>query len=133
VHTHFSVAHIRSMRERFPDAKVVVHPECPEEVVQQADAAGSTSFIVKYVEEAGPGSTIIIGTEVNLIDRLAQEYPDRNVLELHNSLCPNMFKINLQNLLWTLENIGQVNVIKVPDHIKNDARKALDRMLALAS
>ncbi|MBW2609832.1 MAG: quinolinate synthase NadA [Deltaproteobacteria bacterium] len=133
VHTRFSVAHILSMRERFPDAKVVVHPECPESVVQQADAAGSTSFIVNYVKEAEPGSVIIIGTEINLIDRLAREYPDRKVLDLHNSLCPNMFKINLRNLLWTLENIGKVNVIEVPDHVKADARKALDRMLALAS
>lgn len=66
------------------------------------------------------------------MNRLALENPDKNVLDLHYSLCPNMFKINLKNLLWTLENIGKVNVITVPEPIKADARMALDRMLALA-
>ena len=87
---------------------------------------------MKYVQNAPPGATIIIGTEINLIDRLAHENPDKTVLDLHRSLCPNMFKINLNNLLWTLENIGKVNVITVPQETKADARMALDRMLALA-
>jgi quinolinate synthase len=121
-----------NMRERFPDAKIVVHPECTQEVVDLADAVGSTSFIVKYVENAPPGTTIIVGTEVNLINRLALENENKTVLDLHYSLCPNMFKINLQNLLWTLENAGKVNVITVPETIKAEARMALDRMLALA-
>ncbi len=73
-----------------------------------------------------------MGTEVNLIDRLALENPDKNVLNLHHSLCPNMFKINPKNLLWALENIGKINVIAVPEETKADARMALDRMLALA-
>ena len=120
------------MREKFPEAKIVVHPECTQEVVALADAAGSTSYIVKYVENAPPDTTIIIGTEINLINRLAQEYPDKTVLELHHSLCPNMFKINLNNLLHTLENIGEYNVITVPEDIKADAGLALDRMLTLA-
>jgi quinolinate synthase len=132
VHTRFRVEHILKMRERFPESKIVVHPECTQEVVALADAVGSTSFIVKYVENAPPGTTIIVGTEINLINRLALENPDKNVLDLHYSLCPNMFRINLKNLLWTLENIGQVNVITVPEAIKADARMALDRMLALA-
>ncbi|HUU81081.1 MAG TPA: quinolinate synthase NadA, partial [Acidobacteriota bacterium] len=99
VHTRFQVEHVLKMRERFPEAKIVVHPECTQEVVALADAVGSTSFIVKYVENALPHTTIIIGTEVNLINRLALENPDKNVLDLHYSLCPNMFKINLKNLL----------------------------------
>ncbi len=131
VHTRFLVEHVLKMRERFPEAKIVVHPECTQEVVALADAVGSTSFIVKYVKSAPPRTTIIIGTEVNLVNRLALENPDKNVLDLHYSLCPNMFKINLKNLLWTLENIGKVNVITVPQVIKADAREALDRMLAL--
>jgi len=131
VHTCFQEEHIIKMREQYPEARVVVHPECTQEVVALADAVGSTSFIVKYVENAPPGSTIIVGTEVNLISRLDKEFPDKEVLDLHYSLCPNMFKINLMNLLNTLENIGQVNVINVPEEIKNDARIALDRMLAL--
>lgn len=131
VHTRFQVAHIQQMRKRFPDAQIVVHPECTEDVVNRSDAVGSTSFIVKTVENALPGSTIIIGTEINLIQRLHQENPDKNIIDLHNSLCPNMFKINPQNLLWTLENIGKVNVITVPEKIKEESRVALDRMLAL--
>jgi quinolinate synthase len=132
VHTRFLVKHVLKMRERLPEAKIVVHPECTEEVVALADAVGSTSFIVKYVENAPPNTTIIIGTEVNLVNRLALENPDKIVFDLHYSLCPNMFKINLQNLLWTLENMGKVNVITVPEAIKADAREALDRMLVLA-
>jgi quinolinate synthase len=132
VHTRFRVDHIQKMRKEFPEAKIVVHPECTEEVVALADAVGSTSYIVKYVEEAPPNSTIIVGTEVNLINRLDLENPGKRVLDLHFSLCPNMFKINLKNLLWTLENIGKVNVVTVPEAIKSEARMALDRMLALS-
>ncbi|UCD89697.1 MAG: quinolinate synthase NadA [Desulfobacterales bacterium] len=132
VHTRFRVEHVLKMREKYPDAKIVVHPECSNEVVELADATGSTSFIVKYVDNAPSGSTIIIGTEINLINRLSIENPDKTVLELCYSLCPNMFKINLRNLLWTLENIGNSNVINVPKEIKSEAKMALDRMLALA-
>ena len=133
VHTRFRVEHVLRMRERFPEAKIVVHPECTQEVVALADAVGSTSFIVKYVENAPPNTTIIVGTEINLVNRLAFEYADKRVLDLHYSLCPNMFKINLKNLLWAVENIGQVNVITVPEVIRADARMALDRMLALGA
>jgi quinolinate synthase len=132
VHTRFSVEQIKKMRAEFPGAKVVVHPECKREVVEHSDACGSTSYIVKYVKEAPAGSTIVIGTEINLIHRLALEYPDKKVLDLHHSLCPNMFKINLRNLLQTLENLGEMNVVRVPEEIRAGARLALDRMLALA-
>jgi quinolinate synthase len=131
VHTRFKVEHVIHMREKFPEAKIVVHPECIEEVVSLADAVGSTSFIVKYVEQAPPGTMILVGTEINLINRLAMEHPDKRIFELHRSLCPNMFKINPHNLLWTLENIGEVNVVTVPEETKEEARLALDRMLAL--
>ena len=132
VHTRFRVDHVMKMRKEFPDSKIVVHPECTREVVELADAVGSTSFIVKYVEEAPSNTTIIVGTEINLVNRLAIENPDKKVLDLHYSLCPNMFKINLKNLLWSLENIGKVNVVTVPEEIKSDARVALDRMLSLS-
>jgi quinolinate synthase len=131
VHTRFRVEHMEQMRRKYPEGKIVVHPECTEDVVALSDAVGSTSYIVKYVQDAPVGSIIIVGTEINLINRLAQENPDKQVLDLHVSLCPNMFKINLQNLLWTLENIGRVNVVEIPENIKAEARKALDRMLAL--
>lgn len=132
VHTAFQVQHIHSMKEKYPGARIVVHPECTQEVVALADDAGSTDFIVKYVRNAPPGSTIIVGTEVNLVERLNLEYPDKEVLPLHRSMCPNMARINLDNLLRTLENIGTFNVIRVPEDIKADARKALDRMLDLS-
>lgn len=131
VHTRFQIDHIRQMRNRFPEAAIIVHPECTQEVVAEADRVGSTGFIVKYVNQAPAGSTTIIGTETHLIQRLALEHPDKKVLELHRSLCPNMFKINLTNLRHTLENLGEVNRVTVPESVKADARKALDRMLAL--
>ena len=131
VHTQFQVEHIQEMRKRYPDARIVVHPECTREVVEEADAVGSTSFIVKYIKEAPPGTTVIVGTEINLIDRLSLEHQNKTILALHYSLCPNMFKINMENLLETLKNIGEVNVITVPEAIKKDARLALERMLTL--
>jgi len=131
VHTRFRAEHVLKMRKKFPEAGIVVHPECTQEVIKLADAMGSTSFIVKYVEDAPPNATIIIGTEINLINRLAMENPHKNILELHYSLCPNMFKINLGNLLLSLESIGQLNVVKVPENIKSESKTALDNMLAL--
>ena len=133
VHTRFKVEQVLHLRQKFPEAKVVVHPECTEDVVALADACGSTGFIVDYVRQAPAGSTIIIGTEINLVDRLALEYPDRQVLDLHYSLCPNMFKIDPAMLLATLENLGEVNVVTVPQDLKAEARLALDRMLSLKS
>ena len=131
IHTRFTVDHIKKKREEFPDIKIVTHPECTQEVVKESDAVGSTSFIVKYVKEAPAGSTIAIGTEINLIERLAIEYPDKTIMTLFDSLCPNMYKINLDKLLETLDNIGMVNVVTIPEEIKHDARIALDNMLSL--
>jgi quinolinate synthase len=132
VHTRFNCDQMVKMRDRFPEAKIIVHPECTQEVVAAADAVGSTGAIVNYVDGAPAGSTIIIGTETHLIQRLALEYPDKKILELHHSLCPNMYKINLENLCRTLEGVGEVNRVTVSENVKEDARKALDRMLALA-
>ena len=109
-----------------------MHPECTQEVVAQSDAVGSTSFIARYVQDAPPDSTVIIGTEINMVERLALEYPEKKIVPLHASLCPNMYKIDLENLLRTLANIGKVNVVRIRDDIKSDARKAMDRMLGLA-
>jgi len=131
VHTRFTVEQMAKMRSEFPEARIVVHPECTHEVVAMADACGSTSYIANYVKEAPSGSTIIIGTEINLIHRMSLDYPDKKVIDLQNSLCPNMFKINLGNLLWTLNNLGRVNVVTVPEKVKAEAKLALDRMLSL--
>lgn len=133
VHTRFQVAHIHAKRAEFPEARIVVHPECTREVVALADAVGSTSFIVKYAQNAPSGATIVIGTEINLIKRLALEHPDKTILALHHSLCPNMFKIDPPKLLRTLEDLGQHNTVTVPETTKADARLALDRMLRISA
>jgi quinolinate synthase len=132
VHTWFSPEHVRQVRKDHPEAKIVVHPECPEEVVALSDGVGSTEYIVRYVKEAEPGSTIAIGTELNLVKRLSVEHPDKKVFELSRSTCPNMHKINLKNVVWTLENIGQVNVVQVPQKTSDESLVALERMLSLS-
>ena len=131
VHTHFTPEMIKNMREKHPGARVVVHPECPEEVVLAADGAGSTSYLVKQVAETKPGDTLVIGTEINLVSRLATQNPDRTILPLARSLCPNMFRISLKRVLESVESLPNPEVVVVPEDVKRDARLALDRMLAL--
>lgn len=132
VHTFFTTDHVEQARRQYPGCRIVVHPECIEEVVKAADANGSTGFIVRFVQNAEPGSCIVIGTEINLIARLAREHPDKRIYELARSLCPNMYKINLYNLYWTLSEQGKVNVVIVADDVKKDACRALTRMLEIA-
>ncbi len=131
VHTYFRPKHIHQVRERFPDAYIIVHPECPETVTALADEMGSTGKMVKTVEDAKPGSTIVIGTEIHLVIRLAMEHPDKTVVPLARSLCPNMYKISLNDLSWVLDNLGDVNIVTLPDQIKQPAKLALQRMLEL--
>ncbi len=132
VHTKFTPEHIADARKRLPGAKIIVHPECPEEVVNAADASGSTDQMVKYVKAAPSGSVIVIGTEIHLVERLAAEIPEKTILPLFRSMCPNMFKISPEKLLAVLEDIGRKNLVEVPEDIKADAGKALSRMLELA-
>lgn len=137
VHTHFTVGQVRDMRALHPEARVIVHPECSQEVVAEADATGSTEFIVRSVEQAPPGAVLVIGTEVNLVTRLAHEHPDKTVLPLSRSLCPNMFRITPGALLYTLENLDvdddgrKVNEVVVDEAVVRDARLALEKMLEL--
>lgn len=131
VHTWFETAHIEAARARVPGCRVVVHPECRREVVQAADGNGSTDYLVRYVADAPAGSTIVIGTEVNLIQRLAAEHPDKHVEALSRSLCPNMFRITLGHLRKTLEGLPEVNRVIVAATEREGAKVALDRMLAL--
>jgi len=134
VHTTFTAKHVKDMRKSYPGIKIVVHPECPEEVYDLADAQGSTAFIVKYVSEQKPGSTIAIGTEVNLVDRLAHENPDKKILELSGqtcAMCVNMYRTTLNDLAWCLENYQDIEPLRVRDEIKSDARIALARMLEI--
>ena len=132
VHTHFTRDHILEMRKKYPRGKIIVHPECNEEVIAGADAAGSTSFICKFVDQSAPGSTVLIATEINLVSRLAAEYPDKTILPVTRSLCPNMYKINTGNLLHLLDDLGRFNEVIVGEEVAEGARLALNRMLKLA-
>jgi quinolinate synthase len=129
VHTWFKPQQILDARRRHPKAKIVVHPECVSDITSMADAAGSTEFIIKYVNDSPPGSTVYIGTEIHLVNRLARSSPGKRIFPLAQSLCPNMYKISLNDLLWTIDNLGEMNVVEVPPEVKKDARIALERML----
>ncbi|MFH1809657.1 MAG: quinolinate synthase NadA [Pseudomonadota bacterium] len=131
VHTWFSVEHIAAARQRWPGCVIHVHPECRREVVQQADGAGSTGYLVRAVQEAKPGDTLVIGTEVNLVTRLAAEFPDRTVVPLDRSLCPNMYRITLRHLQETLLQLPELNQVQVNPRDLEGARLALQRMLEL--
>jgi quinolinate synthase len=132
VHVAFTVEQIRQVREQLPDARIIVHPETPKEVVRLADAHGSTAQIIKYVEAAPAGSTIVIGTEINLIERLAEEQRGRvQVKALRPSVCANMAKTNEHNLLDVLQRWPADKEVHIPEAIAADARKALQRMLGM--
>ncbi|MFP5378565.1 MAG: quinolinate synthase NadA [Vicinamibacteria bacterium] len=137
VHVRFTVPQIRMMRERHPGIRVIVHPEVPFDVMQEADDAGSTEYILKTVRESPPGSVWAVGTEVHLVHRLAQEVaPERTVYSLDElgCLCSTMFRVSPNHLLWVLEGLvdGEVyNQVAVPDAQKRWTRVALDRMLEI--
>jgi quinolinate synthase len=136
VHQRFSVTQIEAARAQYPDVKIVVHPECRYEVVQAADANGSTAFIAKYVAQAPAGSVIGVGTEINLVSRLAKEHPDKTVFCLDPVVCPcsTMYRVHPAYLAWVMEGLvrGEVhNRIEVPAETKRYAKVALERMLAL--
>ena len=136
VHTKFTLEQVREVRAADPTVKVLVHPECPFDVVQNADLTGSTEFIIEQVRKAAPGSSWAIGTEINLVHRLALEHPEQHIRSLQKNVCPcaTMNRIDPAHLLWSVENLvaGQVvNPVRVPETVKTHARAALDRMLAL--
>jgi len=134
VHGLFTVRQCADIRRADPDTKILVHPECAWEVVQEADLAGSTEFIIKAVGESPAGSEWAIGTEANLVQRVARQFPDRVVRSLAGvqCLCTTMYRIDLKHLLWTLDELvaGRVvNQIKVEPGTAKQAIIALDRML----
>lgn len=132
VHQKFTVRDVEHVRRFYPKAKVLVHPECPNEVVRVADYVGSTDGIRKWVaSETKAGDEVFIGTEINLVQNLASEYPDRLIAKLHRSLCLTMYQITLGKLLYALENIDELPAVEVPDSVIKYSRLALDRMLAL--
>jgi quinolinate synthase len=136
VHGRFTAEHVDSVRARVPGINVLVHPECPHEVVLKADHIGSTEYMIKTVEAAPAGTSWAIGTELNLVRRLADAHPDKRIvfLENHVCYCSTMNRIDLPHLVASLESLvaGEVrNRIVVDDTVAANARLALDRMLAL--
>jgi quinolinate synthase len=136
VHTRFTVQQIDAFRKKYPAGKIVAHPECTFDVVQAADASGSTEGIVKTIAESPSGSIWAVATEIHLVNRLAHQFPDKTIVTLDpfGCLCSTMFRVSPNHLLWTLEGLveGRIyNHITVPDDQKRAARLALDRMLAL--
>ena len=134
VHTNFMTGQIEKVRQQFPEAKIVVHPECSEDVVALADSVGSTSHIVSYVEKAAPGTIIAIGTEINLVHRLSVTHANKKIIGLAGdvcAMCSNMYRTSLNDLCFTLENLDHAELIKVPEPIATDAKLALDRMLEI--
>ena len=137
VHEKFTVRQIENIRKEHPGVRVIVHPEVPFAVVQAADDSGSTEYIIKQVKNSPPGSVWAVGTEIHLVNRLADQVaPDRTVLSLDQfgCLCSTMFRVSPNHLLWVLDGLvaGEVrNRIVVPDHQKHWTRVALDRMLSL--
>ncbi len=134
VHKRFTVEQIDKARAEYPGCKVIVHPESPMPVVDAADASGSTERIRKFVDASQPGDVIAIGTEINMVNRLAAQYPDRTIFCLDPVICPcsTMYRIHPGYLAWTLEGLveGEVrNEIVVPDDVARDAKVALERML----
>ncbi|GAA2167673.1 quinolinate synthase NadA [Actinomadura napierensis] len=136
VHGRFSKESVDDVRARVPGINVLVHPECRHEVVTAADQIGSTEYIIKAIEAAEPGTSWAVGTELNLVRRLANAHPDKNVMFLDKTVCycSTMNRIDLPHLVWTLEALvrGEVeNVITVDEDTARNARAALDQMLAL--
>jgi quinolinate synthase len=137
VHGRFSAANVDDVRARIPGVTVLVHPECTYDVVTRADLIGSTEFIIRTIEQAQPGTSWALGTELNLVRRLADQHSDKTITFLDKTVCycSTMNRIDLPHLVRSLETLaaGEVtNRITVDPSVAANARLALDRMLALA-
>ena len=136
VHGRFSVAAVDAARREIPDVKVIVHPECRHEVVAMADEVGSTEKIIKTISAAPAGTSWAVGTELNLVRRLAAQFPEQRIafLEKNVCYCSTMNRIDLPHVVWALESLVDgrvVNPIRVDPQVAAHARVALDQMLAL--
>ncbi|MBI5710817.1 MAG: quinolinate synthase NadA [Candidatus Eisenbacteria bacterium] len=136
VHQKFTRRQVNEALAEDPAVRVLVHPECAFDVVQGADLVGSTEFIIEQVRAAPPGTHWAIGTEINLVHRLALEHPEQAVRSLQKNVCPcaTMNRIDPAHLAWALENLADghvVNAVRVPETIRHYARIALERMLGL--
>ncbi|WP_202238471.1 quinolinate synthase NadA [Actinacidiphila reveromycinica] len=136
VHGRFSLESVEDVRARVPGINVLVHPECKHEVVTAADHVGSTEHIIKMLDEAPAGSAWALGTELNLVRRLAAAHPDKQIVFLDRTVCfcSTMNRIDLPHLVWTLESLADgkpVNRIRVDAETEHYAKLALEQMLAL--
>lgn len=136
VHQMFRAEHVHQFRERIPGIKILVHPECMQEVNDLADLSGSTGYIIRQVETAPPGTRWAIGTELHLVQRLKQEHPEQEIHFLSPvvCMCATMYRIDLAHLCWSLENLlagTPVNTIEVDAETSRWSLVALERMLAL--
>ncbi|PWI43344.1 quinolinate synthase NadA [Streptomyces sp. ICBB 8177] len=136
VHGRFSLESVQDVRARIPGVNVLVHPECRHEVVAAADQVGSTEYIIKALDAAPAGSAWAIGTELNLVRRLAKAHPDKQIVFLDKTVCfcSTMNRIDLPHLVWALESLADgtvVNRIEVDKETEHYAKLALERMLAL--
>jgi quinolinate synthase len=134
VHQMFRPEHVHGFRQRIPGIKILVHPECPQEVNDLADVSGSTGKIIRTVEESAPGTKWAIGTELHLVNRLKKEHPEQEIHFLSPvvCMCATMYRIDLAHLCWSLENLAagaQVNVIQVNEDVARWSLVALERML----
>jgi len=140
VHQRFLPGHVDAVRAKYPGIQVIVHPECRWEVCQKSDGLGSTERLIKLVDDAPAGSTSAVGTEIHLVNRMAQRAAQqgKKVITLDDTgcLCTTMYRISPQHLAWALENLLEgrvVNQIKVRDDVKQWARVALNRMLEISN
>ncbi|MGA0410500.1 MAG: quinolinate synthase NadA [Candidatus Nanopelagicaceae bacterium] len=136
VHGRFSLSNVEEVRAKVPGVQVLVHPECQHDVVRSADVVGSTEMIIRTVSDSPPGSIWAVGTELNLVKRLATTNPDKKVLFLDKTICycSTMNRIDLPHLVWAMESLASgrlVNQIRVPEKVAREAKVALERMLAL--
>ncbi|SHL86801.1 quinolinate synthase NadA [Actinacidiphila paucisporea] len=136
VHGRFSLESVEDVRARIPGVNVLVHPECKHEVVSAADHVGSTEYIIKMLDAAPAGSAWAIGTELNLVRRLAKAHPDKQIVFLDKTVCfcSTMNRIDLPHLVWALESLADgktVNRIEVDAETEHFAKLALEQMLAL--
>jgi quinolinate synthase len=134
VHQMFRPEHVAMFRQRDPEIRILVHPECMMEVVDQADVIGSTESIIQTVRAAPPGTKWAIGTELHLVNRLRQEHPEQEIFFLSGMvcMCATMYRIDLPHLCWAIENLAAgtvVNPIRVPSDVRRWARVSLERML----
>ena len=137
VHGTFMPIHVDNIRRNYPGVHVVVHPECTYEVVTKSDSYGSTEKIRNIIEAGNPGDIFAVGTEINLVSRLALEHPDKTILSLNPNVCvcSTMYRVDAPHMLWVLDNLlnGKVvNQILVPEPIASEAKLALQRMLDIA-